>query len=396
MGLLFPDYRDWVLPPIEGRDQVKRIIRFIGRQEYLSFIRHVKRSNKKLYRNMEPIDLIHAVACTRADLKRLKHVPGIRCIEENIKIRIRFIKEQFPIGLPVSQPEHSPIHTSPAVTIPRGIKQIQAPKAWKYSKGKRVHIGVIDTGADYSHPNLKHSLGQGFNCLQSYAVPNDDNGHGTHICGTIAANGGESGFKGTAPAAIIHPVKAFDKHGAAYVSDIIKAIEWCTTNRMDIINMSFGMQTRSQALLDAVTNAVKKGIIVVSSAGNEGKRSDIDYPARFKNTIAVGAVDKKKRIASFSNRGKQVDFYAPGEKVYSTWLDGKYSLLNGTSMATAHVTGTAALLLSLNPKLTTYQVKRILRQTAVPIIGKTGKPMAKKMVNAFKAVRFLRRRTRPA
>lgn len=371
---------------------MKRIIRFIGRQEYLSFIRQVKRSRRKILRNIVPIDIIHAVACTRQEVKWLKHVPGIRCVEEDCKIRVHFVKENLPIGLPVIQPAYSSPHSTPAVAVPWGVKQMQAPKAWKYSKGKSVHIGVVDTGADYSHPDLKSSLGQGFNCIHSYASPDDDNGHGTHICGTIAASAGETGIKGMAPAAIVHPVKAFDKQGAAYVSDIIKAIDWCTSNGMDIINMSFGMQTRSQALLDAIKNAASKGVIIVSSAGNEGKRTGIDYPARFKNTIAVGALDKKRKIASFSNRGKQVDLYAPGDKIYSTWLSGKYGLLNGTSMATSHVTGTIALLLSINPKLTSYQIKRILRQTSLPVVGKSGKPMARKAVNAYRAVRFLRKK----
>lgn len=370
---------------------MKRIIRFKNRQEYLTFIRQAKRkfSKRSWFRNVRPIDIIHAVACTRQEIQKFKHIPGVRSIEKDCKIRVRLIKEHLPIGLPQFQPTYS----APTASIPWGIKQVQAPKAWKYSKGKNIHIGVVDTGADYTHPDLKSNLGRGYNCIQSYSAPNDDNGHGTHICGTIAAYAAENGIKGMAPKAILHPVKAFDRNGSAYVSDIIKAIEWCTTNRMDIINMSFGMQTRSQALLDAINNAAAQGIIIVSSAGNEGKKNAIDYPARFKNTIAVGAIDKKRRIASFSNRGKQVDFYAPGNKIYSTWLGGKYGLLNGTSMATSHVTGAIALLLAMNPRLNSYQIKRILKLTSMPIISQSGKPLpARKIMNAFRAVRYLRRR----
>lgn len=370
---------------------MKHIIRFAGRHEYLSFIRQIKHkyAQDKIFRHLRPINIIYAIACNDQHLKHFKHVPGISRVEKDCKIRVHFNKEK--LSLPVTKPYRSPTTTS-TITIPWGVKQLQAPKAWRWSKGRNVHIGVIDTGADYSHPDLQFSLAQGYNCLYSYAPPDDDNGHGTHICGTIAAEGVKSGIKGMAPKAILHPVKAFDSQGAAYVSDIITAIDWCTANRVDIINMSFGMQTRSQALLDAIKNASKKGIVIICSSGNEGKRNGIDFPARFTNTISVGALNKKRTITKFSNRGKQVNVYAPGEKIYSTWLDGKYAILNGTSMATSHVTGIAAMLLALKPKLTTEEIRKILKQSALPIIGKSGKPMSKKAVHAYRAVSLLKKK----
>src|SRR5690606_34266139 len=127
-----------------------------------------------------------------------------------------------------------------------------------------------------------------------------------HISGTIAASNSYSGLVGVAPMAMIHPVKAFDHNGTAFISDIVLGIDWCVQNRMHIINMSFGMRNRSKSLHDAVRNAYAAGISVVASSGNDGRRAQIDYPARFLQAIAVGATTKHSRIAPFSNRGKSI------------------------------------------------------------------------------------------
>jgi subtilisin family serine protease len=185
--------------------------------------------------------------------------------------------------------------------IPWGVQHIKAPQAWSTTTGHRVKVGVIDTGVDFSHPDLRHSVGRGINLLNRGMLPHDDNGHGTHIAGTIAAANQPNGMIGVAPRATVFPVKAFDHNGSAFVSDIILGIEWCVRNRMDIINMSFGMKTRSKSLLNAVTNAFNAGVIVVASSGNDGKRKSIDYPARYPQTVSVGATNKLRRAAAFSN-----------------------------------------------------------------------------------------------
>lgn len=230
------------------------------------------------------------------------------------------------------------------------MKAIHAPQAWSKSTGVHVKIGVIDTGADYRHPDLKHSLAAGVNLLHRGMLPLDDNGHGTHIAGTLAAAGGTRGMMGVAPRALLYPVKAFDHSGSAYVSDIVLGIDWCVQNKIDIINMSFGMKTRSKALHNVVIKAYRAGIAIIASSGNDGKRGG-DYPARYPETIAVGAIDKRHRVASFSNRGSYIDVYGPGEGVSSCWLKEGYKEMSGTSMATSHVTGAAALLLAVRPGL---------------------------------------------
>ncbi|WP_274648508.1 S8 family peptidase [Paenibacillus humicola] len=250
-----------------------------------------------------------------------------------------------------------------------GVQQIKAPQAWSKTTGHRIKIGVIDTGVDYSHPDLKHSLGRGINLLNRGMLPYDDNGHGTHIAGTIAAANQLHGMIGVAPRATVYPVKAFDHNGSAYVSDIILGIDWCVRNRMDIINMSFGMKTKSKSLLNAVIAAYNAGVIIVASSGNDGKRKSVDYPARYPQTISVGATNRLRRAASFSNRGAYIDIYAPGEKILSAWLRGKYNEMSGTSMATSHVSGAIALLLAYRPGLSPAEIKAVLKRSMQPLRG---------------------------
>ncbi|MEF2248687.1 S8 family peptidase [Paenibacillus sp. IITD108] len=248
-----------------------------------------------------------------------------------------------------------------------GIKQVKAPQAWSTTIGQQIKIGVVDTGVDFAHPDLRHSLLHGVNLINRSRPPHDDNGHGTHIAGIIAASNRMHGMTGVAPGALLAPVKAFDQNGSAYVSDIIQAIEWCIHNRMNIINMSFGMRKRNKGLLNAVANAYQAGIIIVASSGNDGKLRTVDYPARYTQTISVGATSKMRRIAPFSNRGASIDIYAPGDKIVSAWPQGKYNEMSGTSMATSHVSGAIALLLALKPGLTPYQIKMIMKRSVQPL-----------------------------
>lgn len=285
--------------------------------------------------------------------------------EEDKKISLSATKVYLPFS------GGTALDFDPGKKIPWGVAEIGAPKLWKQSKGRRVQIGIVDTGADYRHPDIRHALRKGVNILNHRLPAEDDNGHGTHIAGTIAAwpSGAAGGIRGVAPGAEIYPVKAFDRDGSAYVSDIVLAINWCLANRMDIINMSFGMPDYSPTLHDAIKEAWTSGVVVVASSGNSGKKTEVDFPARSSDAIAVGALNRRGRIASFSNSGKEVDIYAPGEAIYSAWPKGRYNELNGTSMAAAHVSGAIALILSRRPGLTPAEVRKALVRSASPISG---------------------------
>ncbi|MBT2292280.1 S8 family peptidase [Paenibacillus albidus] len=354
----------------------RRIVTFKDARQYAGALAQWKQLKKKrpALRKVQASPLIRAFFVPAAGAANLlNRFADALSVEEDLRIQLHAVPEE----------------KKGTVVMPWGVKAIHAPQAWSRSTGVHVKIGVIDTGADYRHPDLRHSLASGINLLYRGMLPLDDNGHGTHIAGTLAAAGGTHGMMGVAPRALLYPVKAFDHNGSAYVSDIVLGIDWCVQNRIDIINMSFGMKTRSKALHNVVMKAYRAGIAIVASSGNDGKRGG-DYPARYPETIAVGAIDKRRRVAAFSNRGPYIDVYGPGESVPSCWLREGYKEMSGTSMATSHVTGAAALLLALRPELTPRELKLLLRRTAAPVRLRKGQRRASLGGGAADAMRLLR------
>lgn len=334
----------------------RSILRFANHGEYRQILKALQsmRTRKVPARKVRRLGLIRGIACPSPPPSISRSWGDrIRC-EEDTVIRVHALSRGS---------------VSLEKGIPWGVRHIQAPEVWNRTTGHGIRIGVIDTGIDYQHPDLRHSIERGINLIYRTAPPHDDNGHGTHIAGTIAAANRMDGMIGVAPRASIHPVKAFDYAGTAYVSDIILSLDWCVRSRMHIVNMSFGMQNRSRSLMHAVASANQSGVIVVASSGNDGRSSDIDYPARYRNTIAVGATNELGRVASFTNRSGLIDIYAPGDKIVSAWLGGKYREMSGTSMATSHVSGAIALLLALKPKLTPDQVKEIVHRSGKALGG---------------------------
>lgn len=383
----------------DKRAYKKHIIRFSNPLMYQACIQHMKKLKKsyQMLSFVQPIGMIHALCCSLKSSSCLHKFKSLLTIEEDVRMKLHHYPHMYPSysspsreswdsrEYPASRElrqSHSRTHT-----IPWGVSQIKAPRAWKKSKGKHVKIAVIDTGVDFTHPDLRPALAGGINLVNRHLPPDDDNGHGTHIAGTIAATNARNGIIGVAPKAKIYAIKAFDADGSAYVSDIIHAIEWCVRNQIRVINMSFGMKNSSVSLREAVRNAYNAGVIITASSGNDGKTSGIDYPARYPQTIAVGASDKKGRIASFSNRGKGITIYAPGEKIHSTWPDHEYKELSGTSMATSHVSGVIGLMLALKPQLTPDQIRKQLLSSATYL--KTSGHKAEKAVevNAIRAIK---------
>ncbi|MCC2683938.1 MAG: Peptidase and in, kexin, sedolisin [Paenibacillaceae bacterium] len=369
----------------ETQAEQRQIIRFRNPLMFRRCLRKIRQMCKKeTVRLIQPLSMIHAISCPLS----FRSSRGIAATSTFSFVHSVEVDTKMNIHAP-----RSAAKSGEAPRIPWGVKRIQAPQAWAYSTGDQIGIGVIDTGIDYSHPDLRGAIGKGINLIHHNMPPVDDNGHGTHIAGTIAA-ASKSGITGVAPQAVIHPVKSFDKNGSAFVSDIIAGMEWCVQNKIPIINMSFGMKRYSKSLEDTVRNVARAGISIVASSGNDGFRSKVDYPAGFRQTISVGAVNERNKIAPFSNRGKLIDIYAPGNRIYSTWLYGRYHEMSGTSMATSHVSGVVALMLARRPGLTPMQIKQILRRHAIRTSGgMSGKKPAKviKVVNARRALKSVTR-----
>ncbi|MCL2047375.1 MAG: fibronectin type III domain-containing protein [Defluviitaleaceae bacterium] len=229
-------------------------------------------------------------------------------------------------------------------SVPWGIEYVGADLVHSQFSGENVRVAVFDTGIA-QHEDIAIADGISFvNYSSSY---DDDNGHGTHVAGIIAALNNDYGIVGVAPEVDLYAVKVLSQSGNGNYSTIIAALEWAIDNDIDIINMSLGGTQYSQALHEAVQMAANAGIIIVAAAGNHGNGEDnITYPAKFPEVVSVGAIKSNFIAAEFSSRGSELNIVAPGANILSTTKDGEYGVLSGTSMAAPHVTGAIAILKS--------------------------------------------------
>jgi len=254
--------------------------------------------------------------------------------------------------------ENVQVRLHKAEEIPWGVERTGAPQYWQETRGQGVKVAVIDTGIS-RHSDLRGQVkGRVVTANDGLGYSQID-GHGTHVAGTIAAVANQKGIVGVAPAVELYDIRAFSPEGHASIADVVEGINWSIENGMHIINMSFGVSEDHYALRYAVKQAAKAGIIMVASAGNNG--GALEYPAAYKEVIAVGAIDQENRLAAFSSRGSGLNLVAPGVAIKSTWPGNQYRVLDGTSMAAAHVTGLYALALAnRNPRLI-RQYRRNLR-----------------------------------
>ncbi|MDD3074423.1 MAG: S8 family serine peptidase [Eubacteriales bacterium] len=253
-----------------------------------------------------------------------------------------------------------------AQTVPWGIEHVNAPDVHSAGfQGSGIKVAVLDTGILTSHADLQVVGGYDTTGIGSYV---DDNGHGTHVAGTVAALNNTIGVIGAAPAAQLYAVKVLDRNGSGTYSNIIAGIEWTINNDIDVINMSLGGSSGSIALEQACDAAYQAGILVVAAAGNEGTSTGgtecIGYPAKYSSVMAVGSITSSNIRSYFSSTGSTLEIMAPGSDIYSTTINGSYGTMSGTSMACPHVAGVAALVWSAKPSLTNVQLRSALNETA--------------------------------
>ncbi|WP_232698257.1 S8 family peptidase [Brevibacillus daliensis] len=241
--------------------------------------------------------------------------------------------------------------------IPWGVEHMGAPALWDVTKGAGVKVAVIDTGISSSHPDLKGRVKAQKIINKESGSGRQSSGHGTHVAGTIAAVYNDSGIVGIAPEVELYDVQAFGAEGTANMSDIIEGINWAIEQDVDIINMSFGTPEYHHALHQAIRAAKRAGIVLVASAGNSG--GALEYPGAYKEVTAVGAINQEARLADFSSRGKGMNTVAPGVEIKSTWGNRGYKVLNGTSMAAAHISGLYALQIAKRKRGRRSRVSRI-------------------------------------
>jgi subtilisin len=297
----------------------------------------------------------------------------------------------------------SALNTSPFADVPDlggntwGNDMVKAPEAWAAGyTGQDIVVAVVDSGVDYTHTDLDGNIWtnsgeisgngvdddqngfiddvNGWDFVNSDNDPMDDNGHGTHVAGTIAAENNSEGISGVAYNAKIMPVKVMGQGGGGS-GELAKGIRYAAMNGAKVINLSWASSFSSD-IEAAVQDATKMGAVVVMGAGNDGG-SQPDYPAKYaaQRGLAVGAVDSNRTFASFSNQAgtySRIQYVvAPGVDVYSTLPGNTCGSFSGTSMAAPHVAGVVALMLSANPNLTPDQVRQIITGSAVDLGGAT-------------------------
>ncbi len=294
---------------------------------------------------------------------------------------------------------------------------IHASAAWDVTTGSRdVVVGVIDSGADTAHPDLAANLwrnpgesgaGQatngidddrngfvddvnGWDFAEHDAQPLDADGHGTHVAGTVGARGGNAiGVTGVAQSSSLMVLRSLGADGSGSVADVVTAYAYAARNGARVVNLSLGGNSGSRTERDAL--AAASGVLFVAAAGNDGADNDTagTFPCNYElvNVVCVGASDRNDALASFSNRGKRtVDLAAPGVNIASTYPDGTYVYMSGTSMAAPHVTGVAALALARAPGLTVPQLRDVLLSSVDPISALGSVTVTGGRVNAARAV----------
>jgi thermitase len=253
------------------------------------------------------------------------------------------------------------------------LPAIDTEAGWTLSRGKKgVAIAVIDSGIDLDHPDLVHRLQKGYNVLADNAIPEDDNGHGTHVAGIIASQpNNREGVAGITWFNPIMPIKALNSEGYGTSFDVAKAIHWAVDHGAKVINLSLGNYQPSTMLEEAIRYAYDRDVVLIAASGNDSTAQP-SFPAAYPEVISVGAVDPDLSFAHYSNYGTYLDVVAPGTNIASTFSQHRYAALSGTSMAAPHVTALAGLIRSLNPHLTNDDVKQIIIKTATDL-GENGK-----------------------
>ena len=268
--------------------------------------------------------------------------------------------------------------------IPWGVKRVNASAAWDYTMGEGVKVAVIDTGIDYTHPDLAPVFKGGYNAVTGGTDPRDDQGHGTHVSGTVAAARDLKGVVGVAPKVDLYVAKVLDKNGSGQYSWIVDGIEWAIKNQIQVINMSLGGKSGTDALAQVMKKAKEAGITVVCAAGNDS--GPVNYPAKYPEALAVSASDSGDKLAYFSSKGPEVHVIAPGVSVYSTKMGGGFTSMSGTSMAAPHVAGLAALAVGAGAD-TPDKVRAALKNAASLLPAVKPGDQGNGLVDAFKLVR---------
>ncbi len=266
----------------------------------------------------------------------------------------------------VAYVEEDPVRQLYAESTPYGITMVQAPQV-SDAYTSNIKVCIVDTGYSLGHPDLPNAGVTGFAFSGHGNWYSDGNGHGTHVVGTIAAIGGNNvGVKGVNPSGKLglHIVKIFNDSGTwTTASNLVQGIQKCKDAGAKVVSMSLGGSGSSTTERDALNAFYNGGMLLVAAAGNAGN-SSLSYPASYPAVVSVASVDSSKNRSSFSQYNSQVEIAAPGSSVQSTYKNNSYATLSGTSMATPHVSGVAALIWSQKLSCSPAKVRAAINATA--------------------------------
>lgn len=350
----------------------------------------VDKNNNNKYNLVSPKDLEQYILNEIGDIKGIKIINEPKIIKIIKPIQKTPVKSDFRLG-EINENTNKAVN-DPGYKYEWDISYTEADKAWPLIKQKReINVAVLDTGVDYTHPDLKNRVlkSKGYNFVDNNSDTMDDNGHGTHVSGIIAANAndniGIAGIDGTLDVKII-PIKVLDSNGEGDINDIVKGIKYAADNGADIINLSFGANEKSKLIAEAISYAKSKGVFVVAAAGNDNEDSDNISPAG-DGAFTVAAMSYNYKKASFSDYGNCIKVSAPGVEILST-VPGGYEAWDGTSMAAPVATGIAAMVKAEDPNLSPSQIEDVLDSTAKDIMSKgKDKQSGYGLIDAYNAIK---------
>jgi subtilisin family serine protease len=331
-----------------------------------------------IVRFKQTVDTEAITAVNGRILKAYRSIPAVAAQMDAVSVevlranpRVAYIeteKERQVQGY-LDKVQAKPGSLQPPQTLPWGVDRIDADRAWRRNEGEGVNVAIIDTGIDPDHPDLMASIEGVYSAMAPDPYTVDDRyGHGTHVAGTVAAVNNDIGVVGVGPRIDLWVIKA-SQGGVLFLRDLLESYDFAintwfdsdANNNIQVVSMSYG-GGYSSAEDEMLRKAWDTGIILVAAAGNEG--GAVIYPAALPYVIAVSAMNKYDQITSWSNRGPEVDLAAPGSAVTSTYLRGQYATWSGTSMATPHVSASAALAIASHPRMTNAQIVQLLYDKA--------------------------------
>ena len=347
------------LPGGRGGSRIRKIVSLKSGVRVTQYMEEIKRQGGEV---IEHLPLINALLCEFPLHKGevagiLESHPHVVRVEDDLPIKIIYTEPLFFFRRGTMPPQTKQ-------QVGWGVKRIGGEVYLNVKTRKRLRVAIMDTGIMTKHPDLKGNVASGINITGTGSDILDPNGHGTHVAGIIGALNNEIGIVGVMPEVDLYAVKVFDSRGDGSLSNIIRGLQWCINQGIKVVNMSFGSATDNDTFREVFKAAERAGIIMVAAAGNDQTKHQIQYPAVYTETVAVSSLNELNSLSNFSSYGPEIDLIAPGEQILSTWNNGSYKTLSGTSMAAPHVSGVILQVLNKWGNMSPAQIKRHLKNTA--------------------------------